>query len=323
MSGEALAWLARATGLRDNSIALTPLAGATSSSVYLVTGADHHGHQWDDREPKRYVLRVLDNREWLMDEPDLAEHEAAALQEARKAEHVARQRIVVPRLVAHSTDDVGFGAPVVLMTYVKGDVDLQAKHFGTWIRSLAGTLADIHRHAADKFPWQFNSWVDRDKLRVPTWARNGRLWERAIDVALGPTPAFKPTFIHRDYHPMNVLWDRGGVGIVDWINACRGPAGVDVGHCRVNLALMFGPDAAAKFLKLYVQAADAFAYEPYWDVDAILNMSLPEPRYYTPWRHFGLGAIEQQELRWRAESFLAGPLRALGPLGPLADVRAK
>jgi hypothetical protein len=35
--------------------------------------------------PQRFVLRVLDNHEWLAEEPDLAAHEAAALEEAQKA----------------------------------------------------------------------------------------------------------------------------------------------------------------------------------------------------------------------------------------------
>ena len=113
------------------------------------------------------------------------------------------------------------------------------------------------------------------------------------------------TFIHRDYHPTNVLWCGGAVsGVVDWINACRGPAGVDVAHCRTNLAQMCGPDSADRFLDAYREVADGFIYDPYWDVDSMLDMCLPKPTFYEPWAHFGLDRIAPAEIMRRVDAYL-------------------
>jgi hypothetical protein len=53
------------------------MTGSTSSS-FLV--GDLHGEV-----ARRFMLRVLENREWLATEPDLARCRAAALAEARRS----------------------------------------------------------------------------------------------------------------------------------------------------------------------------------------------------------------------------------------------
>ena len=132
--------------------------------------------------------------------------------------------------------------------------------------------------------------MNRAALVTPAWSATPRTWERAIEFWLKTEPESRAVFIHRDYHPANVLWREDAVsGVVDWINACRGPAGVDVAHCRTNLAQMYGPEAADQFLDAYLDVADGFAYDPYWDVDSVLDMCLPQPACYAPWQHFGLG----------------------------------
>jgi len=285
-------WLRRSIGGAGRRLDIDQMKGSTSSSVFLVECAR-------DTTLQRFVLRVLDNREWLADEPDLAAHEAAALVEAEGA------GLLAPRLVAYASDEVGFGAPVVLMSFIEGEIELRPSSLQQWLGDLAGQLAAIHRHAADAFPWRFRSWVDRDILAPPEWRTVPRVWERAIDLLLGAEPDSGPVFIHRDYHPTNVLWRAGAIsGVVDWINACRGPAGVDVAHCRTNLAQMYGPDTADQFLDAYLKVADGFDYDPYWDVDSVLDMCLPEPTFYEPWQQFGLSIIAPGELERRIETYL-------------------
>ena len=65
------------------------MGGSTSSSLFRV-------ERTDAPAAERYVLRVLDNWEWLTAEPDLASHEAAALDEAERA------GLPTPRLVAYA-----------------------------------------------------------------------------------------------------------------------------------------------------------------------------------------------------------------------------
>ena len=66
---------------------------------------------------------------------------------------------------------------------------------------------------------------------------------------------------------------RDGVvsGIVDWPNTCLGPAGIDVGHCRVNLALLHGVEFADLFLEAYQRHATEFIYDSYFDIVSIFD----------------------------------------------------
>ena len=94
------------------------------------------------------------------------------------------------------------------------------------------------------------------------------LWERVAGVLARPWPAHRAIFIHRDWHPGNVLWDGDRVtGVVDWATAARGPAGIDLARMRLNLASRHGRAAADRFVELYVAAGgDASARHPFWDL---------------------------------------------------------
>lgn len=273
------------------------MKGSTSSAVFLVQ---------DSSSLKRFVLRVPTQREWLAEEPDLAAHEAAALDEACKA------GLPAPELVAYASDDVGFGVPVVLMSWLEGAIDLCPADVQDWLANLAAQLAAIHQHRAQNLRWRYRSWVDRAALAIPNWTTIPAVWQRAIERVQEAPPDYRPVLIHRDYHPANILWRNGSIsGVVDWVSACRGPAGVDVAHCRTNLALMFGPALAEQFLDLYSAIAGGFEYNPYWDIDSILDVCLPEPSFYPPWQEFGLSIIPPHVLRQRIDDHLAGVVRRL------------
>jgi aminoglycoside phosphotransferase (APT) family kinase protein len=293
LSESARHWLAAATRTAAGELVVRLLPGATSSTVVLVQGAR-----------SRWVLRVLDNARWLAAEPDLAVHEASALVELRRAGLSGLE------LVAHGGVEAGFAAPVVLMSFVDGRIELEPGNFRGWLNALAAELVRIHEHAAETFAWGYRTWLRRAALAPPSWSTRPELWQRAIEHVRGPPPAERAVFLHRDYHPTNVLWQGARVsGVVDWINACRGPAGVDVAHCRANLTSLYGLDAAEQFSAAY-RAQGGAGYDAYWELESVLQMSLPEPRCYPPWRSFGLAEIGQGLLRERAEARLA---RALEP----------
>lgn len=289
-SDAARAWLARQTGTDISALEVTPLKGSTSSSVFLVCAgtADDAAH---------YVLRVLDNKEWLALEPDLAEHEAAVLK------HAARAGLAAPRPVAFTATGAEFGVPVVLMTFVAGEIVLTPEQ--ERLEQLAVELARIHSVSAASLPWQYHSWVNPDLLRTPTRTSAPAAWERGIARWRAGAPPAPQVFLHRDFHPMNVLWRANEIsGVVDWINGCRGPAGADVAHCRTNLALMYGVAVANDFLNAYRRANPAFVYDAYWDLDSIFDMCLPEPQVYAPWREFGLPGLTVDLLGQRLDDYM-------------------
>jgi aminoglycoside phosphotransferase (APT) family kinase protein len=298
LSESARNWLAAATGVVAGELVLRRLAGSTSSSIVLVESRS--------APSARCVLRVLDNQRWLEQEPDLAEHEASALRE------LARAGLRGPELIAYGGREAGFGAPVVLMSFVAGRVELVPDDLDGWLSALAAELVRIHDHTAEGFGWHHRTWLDRRALAPPAWAREPELWRRAIERVRAPPPAARPVFLHRDYHPTNVLWQGHAVrGVVDWINACRGPAGVDIAHCSTNLTSLYGPTAAERFLEAY-RAHGGAEHDPYWDLESLLEMTLPEPRFYPPWLEFGLAPIAPERLRERAEAQLERVLRGSG-----------
>jgi aminoglycoside phosphotransferase (APT) family kinase protein len=194
---------------------------------------------------------------------------------------------------------------VVLMSFIAGSVTLCPSPGQPWLAGLAGQLAMVHQHPAETFRWSFRSWLSEERLAPPPWTAAPQLWEQAIDLIQGPKPEARAVFIHRDYHPLNVLWREGAVnGVVDWINACRGPAAVDVSYCRINLALMFGPATADQFLAAYQAVVPEFVCPLYWDLDSTLDMCLPEPILYQPWQTFGLRGVTLEMLRRRADAYL-------------------
>ena len=125
-----------------SSLSFVPLKGATSATVYQVCTSSGG----------RYVLRLFTNHNWLQEEPDLAEHEAAILNKAHQA------RLPVPELVAYTSDTLAFGVPAVLMGYIDGAVNLKADNFNNWIKQLAVTLANIHAIDANDVKWSYSSW---------------------------------------------------------------------------------------------------------------------------------------------------------------------
>jgi aminoglycoside phosphotransferase (APT) family kinase protein len=258
----ALAWAAGAIGSGARVMWSRALAGGTSSAVHALGIEDARGRS------RELVLRRFVRLDWLAEEPDLAEREATALR------LVADGRVPTPRLVAVDTDGAQAGAPAVLMTRLPGRIEWAPPDVEAFLGALSDLLPAVHATAiavAVAIP-QYS--VYRLQMRrAPAWASRPEVWQRAIELVDGPAPGGDRVFIHRDFHPGNVLWRRGGVsGLVDWVNASIGSPWADVGHCRVNLAGELGQAAADRFLARYRVAAGRHDdYHPYWDIAAAIG----------------------------------------------------
>jgi aminoglycoside phosphotransferase (APT) family kinase protein len=69
-----------------------------------------------------------------------------------------------------------------------------------------------------------------------------------------------------------LLWSRERLtGVVDWSEACLGPPEVDVGHCRLNLTVLFSADLADRFRAMY-EAESGHKVDAWWDVHALLSL---------------------------------------------------
>jgi aminoglycoside phosphotransferase (APT) family kinase protein len=290
-------WVQDSLGTDAEILSQEVLAGATSSTLHRIR-ARKQGREFS------VVLRRFTLKEWLEEEPDLAAHEASALRTA------ARTGIPVPELIAFDEGRV-CDVPAVLMTYLPGKVELKPNDLDGWLNGLADALVLIHQIKADDHLWDYYPWFDMDTLKAPAWSKHPDLWPQAFEIVGGPWPVYRPVFIHRDYHPTNVLWQDSKVsGVVDWVNACLGPAGIDLAHCRWNLVNIYGVEAADKFLGHYI-ASTGYKYQPFWDLLNLMEFIPDSPEMYKPWLEFGLDAIPPETLIERFDQYFVGVMARL------------
>jgi aminoglycoside phosphotransferase (APT) family kinase protein len=257
---QTLAWAAASIGDGAQVTSMRRLRGGMSSSMTALTIEDARGHR------HRLVLRRFVRAEWLAEEPDLARHEASALTLLERSE------VPAPRLVAFDEHGTRTDVPAVLMTRLKGRIELDPPDLASYLRAQAEILPRIHAiraGARDAIPAYFRYYPSP---AVPAGTRHPEVWRTLTAHASNHPPEGPATFIHRDYHPANVLWSRGRLtGVVDWVNACLGPPEVDVGHARWNLAQLVGVEAADAFLGAWLAAAGRSQHDPYWDVVSLLD----------------------------------------------------
>jgi len=291
-------WIEGVTGARVISVAVLP--GATSSLLHAVEVEGPSGR-------RSLVLRRFVNEKWVKAEPDVAVREGMSLQ------HATRAGLPAPNLIALDPDGEQCGVPATLVARLEGSVVLEPDDRKQWLHGLAKTAARIHRVDAAGFRWKYRRYNVGISLVVPRWSKQQEAWARAIEIVQGPPRSYSECFVHRDYHPSNVLWQNGRVsGVVDWVNGCRGPAGIDVAWCRHNLANLHGVSVADDFLTAYVaEAGSEFQYDPYWDLMSVVELLPGPPSMYEGWRASGVGNISNAVMRERVDEYVASVVARL------------
>lgn len=294
---EVMDWILEQVNREAKMTDIMKLKGSTSSTLYSITLVIGN----DKRD---VVLRLFDNKEWILSEPDLAIHEAESLRAA------GRLSIPTPNLLSLDSTGEKCGVPAILMTKLMGDVELKLLNREQWVTRLAKVLADIHNLRID-FPYRYESYTTPEMIDIPTWSKVPQAWKSAKKITKNSPPNEIYTFIHRDFHPTNVLWWRGKVsGVVDWVNACLGPKGVDVGHCRWNLAMLYGVDVADQFLKSYCKyMGDEFTYYPYWDIVSLCDVLSDPVEVYPGWEAFGVRTITKEVMEERMDQYVLSLLK--------------
>ncbi len=299
---ETLQWVADTVGAGARITSVKRLRGGASTAMHAINVVDSRGHQ------HRLVLRRFVRSDWLAREPDLAHREASILQLLEDAD------VPTPKLVAVDGDGMTCDVPAVLMTRLPGRVELVPDDMTSWLTQLASTLPLIHavghEHRAIVRPYQ--PYNDLQKLELPAWSHHLDAWEKAFDLLAGPAPEAPECFIHRDYHPGNVVWSHGQLtGVVDWINASWGPASIDVGHCRLNLATLYDVETADRFLAIHHSLTGRrYEYHPYWDVITAFEF-LPDPEVFPGWHDMGLRDLSTELIRSRLDDHVAAAVARL------------
>jgi aminoglycoside phosphotransferase (APT) family kinase protein len=200
------------------------------------------------------------------------------------------------------------GHPAILMTRLPGGLDLTPADPEGWLRQVAALAARIHDVPVAAPP--FRNCLDAAALVIPASATRPAVWEAAFGVLRQPPPQPATCFIHGDFQHFNLLWRRGRLtGVVDWGCPCTGPADLDAGHCRLNLAVLFGADWAER-LRLAYEAEAGRAIDPWWDLYAVCA-------YTDDWRRFipvqvaGRAPVDTAGMTSRVEDLLEAILGRL------------
>ncbi|SFF69010.1 Phosphotransferase enzyme family protein [Actinoplanes philippinensis] len=156
----------------------------------------------DDAEQS--VLRMMTKEPWRRHAPGLLARESAVQSQ------LAGSPIPAPRSLALDLSGDHAGAPAHLMSRLPGKLRLHEAADDV-VTALARVLTDIHRFEPEGGkPREYQSWASPGKRVVPTWAQQPELWNEAFALLAQPVPVYDGKFLHRDFHPGNVLWSNGG-----------------------------------------------------------------------------------------------------------------
>jgi aminoglycoside phosphotransferase (APT) family kinase protein len=123
-------------------------------------------------------------------------------------------------------------------------------------------------------------------------------------------PHTEAVLAHGDYQHFNVLWSRGRLSaLVDWSGAVIGSPDLDVGHCRLNLAVLYSPEIAERFRHVYESEAGR-QVEPWWDIHQLLAYGDDWPTFI-PVQVAGRVPVDVRGMTGRVEELLLMALARL------------
>jgi aminoglycoside phosphotransferase (APT) family kinase protein len=241
--------------------------------------------------------------------PGLLTREAAVLTLLASYDDIPTPRLYAADPTAELADH-----PSLLMSLLPGSVRVEDdEDLDGRLDLLAGQLARIHAVVPAERPRTYQAWTSPERVRTP----GGPLWERAVDVIRREAPAYEGCFLHRDFHPGNVLFTGEGgesriSGVVDWVETSWGPADLDVAHCSTALALLHGAEYGLGFRERYeAHGGRRLAGDQdhlYWRLLDALAYAPDAEKLAVPWRELGRTDLTPEVLGARLEAYVGGLL---------------
>ena len=194
------------------------------------------------------------------------------------------------------------------MSRLPGRPDVTPKDVDSWVGSLAQALTQIHEtvlgRAADSFtpPSRIATWE-------PTPGEDHPLSAAAVSAVAARLPSLSSerVFTHGDFHPGNVLWQRGHIsGVVDWSAAGLGARWSELAYCRADVCLLLGPDAADRLAAAYSEIVghssdDLAVYDLIWLFNirhhADVALGAYREQGHVPNRELSLAHVDEQVRR--------------------------
>jgi aminoglycoside phosphotransferase (APT) family kinase protein len=303
-----LAWVGRHLDGGERVVRTEALHGGITAEMRRVTVARRDGGTRD------LVLRTLVDVEHAEDWLN-RERGALAL--------LAGSGVPAPGLVAVDHRAAHCEYPSLLMTHLAGRTVLDDEGVEARVPLLARELVAIHavRPAPAERPPGYVTLSTADTVVTPKDADTAA-WAAAVDVIRRPAPPYEARFLHRDFHPGNVLFDVPPsdpaalriTGVVDWAAASWGPADLDVAHCCTNLALLHGPAWGLRLAEVYEEAGGVLAAAAgerlYWQVRDALSFSEEVHQVSLPWRGAGRTELTPRIVEQRLDAYVTALMDA-------------
>ncbi|MFI9781469.1 phosphotransferase family protein [Streptomyces sp. NPDC051956] len=304
----ALAWVSRHLEVGERIVRTEALHGGITAQMRRLTIGTRDGGTRD------LVLRTFVNMEHAEDWPN---REAGALP------LLPGTGVPAPGLVAVDPTAAHCEYPSLLMTHLVGRTVLDDEGLETRVPLLARQLVAIHAWRPAERPRGYVALTTGDTVVTPKGADTAA-WAAAIDVIRKPAPPYDGRFLHRDFHPGNVLFDvplsrpAGAriTGVVDSAATSWGPVDLDVAHCSTNLALLQGPAWGLRFAEAYEEVGGVLAATAserlYWRVRDGLACSEEVQLVSQPWREAGRTELTTRAVEERLDAYVTALMDALG-----------
>jgi len=307
----ALAWVGRYLKAGERIVRTEALYGGITAEMRRLTVGTQGGGIRD------LVLRTFVDPFFVEHAEDLLNREAGALT------LLAGTGVAAPGPVAVDPTASHCEYPSLLMTHLAGRTVLDDGGLEARIPLLARQLVAIHALRPAERPQEYKAWTTADAV-VPPDCADAAAWAAAIDVIRKPVPPYEGLFLHRDFHPGNVLFDASPpsmagpriTGVVDWVQTCWGPADLDVAHCSTNLALLHGPAWGLRFADAYEVAGGVLAptarEQLYWRLLDALAFAGGVAPVVRPWQQAGRVELTTRAVEKRLDAYVTALMDALG-----------
>jgi aminoglycoside phosphotransferase (APT) family kinase protein len=311
-----LAWVRRHLEVGEQIVTAAELHGGITAEMRRLTVGTRHGGGTRDLVLRSFV------------DPFYVEHAEDSLhREADALTLLTGTGVHAPELIAVDPTAAHCEYPSLLMTHLAGQTILDDEGLETRVPLLARQLVAIHAVRPAQRPPDYVALTTADTVVVPKGS-DASAWAAAIDVIRKPAPPYEGRFLHRDFHPGNVLFDVPPsrprprprpasariTGVVDWAGACWGPTDLDVAHCSTNLALLHGPAWGLRFAEAYEQAGGVLAATAserlYWRVRDGLAFSEEVRSVAQPWRQAGRTELTTRAVEKRLDAYVTALMDA-------------
>ncbi|MFI6408470.1 phosphotransferase family protein [Streptomyces sp. NPDC050548] len=306
-----LAWVGRFLKAGERIVKTEVLHGGITAEMRRLTVGTQDG---DIRD---LVLRTFIDPYFVEHAEDLLNREADALTLLAGTDVAAPGPVAVDPTASHCE------YPSLLMTHLAGRTVLGDEGLEARIPLLARQLVAIHALRPAERPQEYKAWTTADAV-VPPDGADVAAWAAAIDVIRKPAPPYEGRFLHRDFHPGNVLFDMSPpcmpgpriTGVVDWVQTSWGPADLDVAHCSTNLAMLHGPAWGLRFADAYEEAggvlASAASERLYWRLLDALAFAGGVALVVRPWQQAGRVELTTRAVEERLDAYVVALMDALG-----------